>query len=60
LEGIGGARQTGGGFGGCVVAAAPRAKVPAVLAAIEADYRTPNNKQADVFVCQAVMGAQRL
>lgn len=57
LNGCGGARMTGGGFGGCVVAVAPRAQVPAVLAAIARDYRTPAGAPADVFVCRPSAGA---
>jgi len=57
LGGIGGARMTGGGFGGCVVAVAPIAGVPAVLNAIARDYRTPAGTLADVFVCSPSAGA---
>ena len=57
LNGNGGARMTGGGFGGCVVAVAPAARVPAVLAAIARDYRTPAGLPADVFVCRPSAGA---
>jgi galactokinase len=38
----GGARMTGGGFGGACVAVMPRAKVADVQAAITAQYRTPD------------------
>ena len=37
----GGARQTGGGFGGAVVAVMRADRVPAVRAAVTAGYRTP-------------------
>lgn len=37
----GGARQTGGGFGGAVVAVMPRHRVDAVAEAVRRDYRTP-------------------
>ncbi len=57
LDAIGGARMTGGGFGGCVVAVAPASKVPAVLDAIARDYRTPAGLPADVFVCRPSAGA---
>ena len=53
----GGARMTGGGFGGCVVAVAGNDRVDAVLAAIAGDYRTPDGNMADVFVCRATQGA---
>ncbi len=57
LAGEGGARMTGGGFGGCVVAVAGNDRVDAVLAAIADDYRDPAGNKADVFVCRATQGA---
>lgn len=40
----GGARMTGGGFGGCVVAILPQAKLPEVVAAVKRNYRTPDGE----------------
>jgi galactokinase len=60
LAGEGGARMTGGGFGGCVIAVAPQNYVASVLEAIAHNYRTPNNEAADVFVCRATAGASML
>lgn len=60
LDGEGGARMTGGGFGGCVIAVAPAGKVAAVIAAIAADYRAPDGSAAEVFVCKASSGASRI
>lgn len=57
LHGQGGARQTGGGFGGCVVAIVPDTAVRDVTDAIAREYRTPDNADAEVFVCQASDGA---
>jgi galactokinase len=56
----GGARMTGGGFGGCVVAVLPEHRVDAVRAAIEADYRSPGGDTATVWVCHASAGAGEL
>ena len=53
----GGVRMTGGGFGGCVVALVPDAKVDAVKAALEQQYRSPEDKVATVYVCTAAEGA---
>lgn len=53
----GGARMTGGGFGGCVVALAPEDRVAAVRAAVADGYRAPDGKPAEFFVCRAVDGA---
>jgi len=55
---LGGARMTGGGFGGCVVGLMPGDRVAAVRAAIEAGYTTPDGKAAAVFVCKASGGAR--
>jgi galactokinase len=60
LRGEGGARMTGGGFGGCVIAAAPITLVPAVVKAIADRYRTPEGLPAEVFVCQPSAGASAL
>ncbi len=56
----GGARMTGGGFGGCVVAVLPESRVAAVRAAIEADYRAPSGEPGTVWVCHASEGAGEL
>lgn len=53
----GGARMTGGGFGGCVVALVPVEKVPKVRHAIETNYRAPNGESAHVNVCTPSEGA---
>ncbi|RZL40237.1 MAG: galactokinase [Rubrivivax sp.] len=53
----GGARMTGGGFGGCVVALMPAAQVGAARAAVEAGYRAPGGEAATVWVCRASQGA---
>jgi galactokinase len=60
LDGQGGARMTGGGFGGCVIAVAPDLKVSAVVKAIADKYRTPDGLPAEVFVCQPSAGASRI
>jgi galactokinase len=52
----GGARMTGGGFGGCVVALMPEDRIDAVRAAIEAGYRAPSGEPATVWVCRASAG----
>jgi galactokinase len=54
----GGARMTGGGFGGCVIALLPKERVPAALAALEAGYRSPEGLPALVYLCEASAGAE--
>lgn len=53
----GGARMTGGGFGGCVVALLPQDRVAAATAAVAQRYRAPSGEAAEVWVCQAQAGA---
>ncbi|MCU0728945.1 MAG: galactokinase [Sphingopyxis sp.] len=60
LHGVGGARMTGGGFGGCVIALAPTDRVDAVIDAVATHYRDPEGNPATVFVAQASAGASVL
>lgn len=53
----GGARMTGGGFGGCVIALLPQDLVPAALQALEDGYRSPEGLPALVYLCEAGPGA---
>ena len=61
LQGVtgdaGGARMTGGGFGGCVVAVMPQALIPAAIEAVEANYETKTGLMADVYPCTPSAGA---
>lgn len=54
----GGARMTGGGFGGCVVALVPSSKVAKVRQAIETQYRSPQGETAQIDVCTPSAGAE--
>jgi galactokinase len=58
LNGEGGVRMTGGGFGGCVVALAPDGAVEAVRDAVGQRYRTPDGSPPLVYVCTAASGAE--
>jgi galactokinase len=53
----GGARMTGGGFGGAVVALLPRALIGSARAAVTAHYRAPNGDAAILYECVASAGA---
>ncbi|HLL12626.1 MAG TPA: galactokinase, partial [Rubrivivax sp.] len=57
LQGMGGARMTGGGFGGCVVALAPADRVAAVRAAVAEGYVGPDGVSPEVWVCTPSQGA---
>lgn len=48
IGGEGGARMTGGGFGGAVVAVLPAREVPRVSAALREQYRTPDGAPLDI------------
>ena len=52
----GGARMTGGGFGGCIVALAPRDKVDAVRKIIADNYQKVTGLKEDFYVCTASQG----
>jgi galactokinase len=53
----GGARMTGGGFGGCVVALLPQARVAAAVEAVKRHYRSPQGEEAQIHLCHASAGA---
>lgn len=53
----GGARMTGGGFGGCAVALLPLDQVDSVRQAVARHYRAPTGEAGTVYVCQASAGA---
>jgi galactokinase len=53
----GGARQTGGGFGGAVVGLMSLDRVDAVRSRVLADYRTPSGELPDVRIERAASGA---
>ncbi len=60
LGNAGGARMTGGGFGGCVVALTTQDRVAAVREAVDSRYRTISGLDASIYVCHASAGASIL
>jgi len=60
IDSHGGARMTGGGFGGCVVALLPQERAAAARAAVEAHYRSPTGLPALMYLCRASAGARVL
>lgn len=56
----GGARMTGGGFGGCVVALIAEERVPEIRAQIANQYLTQTGIQETFYVCKATEGAGRV
>lgn len=55
----GGARMTGGGFGGCIVALAPEDKVTQVRRLIADNYQKQTGLKESFYVCTASQGARR-
>jgi galactokinase len=55
-----GARMTGGGFGGCVLALAPRAAEDSIRQQVLADFARREFRSPEVFVVQTADGASRL
>jgi len=53
----GGARMTGGGFGGCVVGLIKEENVEEIIDAIHTKYKTPDQKNADILISKASAGA---
>jgi galactokinase len=56
----GGARMTGGGFGGCVVGLAPEMLAPEVEAAIAQKYPAASGLESTVYICRASAGVGEL
>ena len=57
VQGQGGVRMTGGGFGGCVVALVPADGVEDVRQAVETHYSAKTGHQARVFECRPSAGS---
>jgi len=55
----GGVRMTGGGFGGCVVALVPTAKVEQVKDAVNSNYEKEFGLKPSIYLCTATQGAFR-
>jgi galactokinase len=60
VPGILGARMTGAGFGGCTVNLARAGAVAPLVEAIERRYHAETGLRAEVYVCAAVNGAERV
>jgi galactokinase len=56
----GGARMTGGGFGGCVIALLPQHRVDAVSLAVREQYKAPNGRPVLIHACRPGPGARLL
>ncbi|HEY2434402.1 MAG TPA: galactokinase [Vicinamibacterales bacterium] len=59
-HGVYGARLTGGGFGGCVVALVDAPAVASVAEQIRGGYATTTGRVADIYPCAASDGVRRI
>ncbi|MFN2145122.1 MAG: galactokinase, partial [Anaerolineales bacterium] len=53
-----GARMTGGGFGGCVIALVENDAVPAFTETMRQEYEDATGLQPRIYVCQASNGVE--
>jgi galactokinase len=60
LNGVYGARMTGGGFGGCTVNLVDTREVPEFQAQILSQYQVKTGRVPDIYVCSAADGARAL
>lgn len=60
IDGVHGARMTGGGFGGCTVNLVDKDKIDAFTAAIKCVYKGKYNLDPIVYVCTPSAGARRV
>jgi galactokinase len=58
IEGVYGARMTGGGFGGCIVALVKPDRVDALVSHLETVYPAKVGKKPEIFVTTATDGAK--
>jgi galactokinase len=57
VPGVFGARMTGGGFGGCIVALTKSSAVAALTKQLETEYPLRHGKQPTIFATTATQGA---
>ena len=60
VPGVYGARMTGAGFGGCTVNLVRAGAVEALVEAVQSRYPGEAGLDAEVYICSAVDGAERL
>jgi galactokinase len=60
VQGVYGARMTGGGFGGCTVNLVLEDRVEAFKAAVSAGYENATGTKPDIYVCFAADGARQI
>ena len=60
VKGVYGARLTGAGFGGCMVALVEKEAVDDLTETIEANYTSLTGLQASIYICRASAGVSEI
>ena len=60
VKGVHGARLTGAGFGGCMVALVEKEAVDALIKTIDANYGLVTGRQASIYICRASAGVSEI
>ena len=60
IEGVYGARMTGGGFGGCTINLVKAENVETFTQSVAAGYQRQTGRQSEIYVCTAAAGAGRI
>ena len=60
VEGVFGARMTGGGFGGCTVNLVRRDKIDQFQNTVAVGYQEATGLTPEIYICKAVKGAEEL
>jgi galactokinase len=59
VEGVHGARMTGGGFGGCTISLVTADSVAEFKSAVASGYERATGLAAEIFVCSTADGASQ-
>jgi galactokinase len=60
IEGVFGARMTGGGFGGCTVSLVEREHIDHFKSVVATGYQRETGLTPEIYVCRAVKGAEEI
>jgi galactokinase len=60
VEGVYGARMTGGGFGGCAIALVQASHIDTFLQTVGESYERSTGCKPEIYVCSAADGVGRL
>jgi galactokinase len=60
VKGVYGARLTGAGFGGCMVALVEQQAADSFVSTIQAHYQSATGRQAAAYICRASEGVSEI